>query len=96
MGREISQNKVCCCSNYVACLHVFVVLIFVRNGNENGKWVAMEKEMKFWIWRFRVCLVGLRWHHRWCWNDIDTAYWLECYEDRMTPEDQYIEGWCRE
>lgn len=53
-------------------------------------------ELKFRIWQLRVCLVGLRWHHRWCWNDIETDYWRECYEDRQSPEDQYIEGWCRD
>jgi hypothetical protein len=52
--------------------------------------------MGFWIWRFRVCFVGLCWHHIWAWSHVDTVEWREYYEDRMTPEDQYIEGWCRE
>ena len=54
------------------------------------------ENIRFLWWRFRVCWVGLKWHRIWVWNHIDTWEWLEYYTDQMTPEDQYIEGWCRE
>ena len=52
--------------------------------------------MKFWWWRFRVCWVGLCWHGIWVWSHCEESDWREWFEDEMTPEDQYIEGWCRE
>ena len=52
--------------------------------------------MRDWIWRFRVCFVGLRWHHIWVWSHLSTKEWNELNENVDNPEDAYVEGWCRE
>lgn len=53
--------------------------------------------MKFWWWRFRVCVIGWRMHQHWPLNDLYRDEWEMLYEDMGNdPEEAYIEGWCRE
>lgn len=52
--------------------------------------------MRFWLWRLRVCLVGWRWHGIWVWDHLPDSDWREYFLDELSPEEQYIEGWCRE